>query len=523
MTLRTRIAAAASLSVALAVLAAAVGAYLAVRSDLRGQVDSSLHQRALGFAGPVPAPGPVPPAGGPLPPGAPPPPPAGASPPKMPSPLAGAPDARGGSAGRPDSAVPAGPGLDRPDGDGDGGFPGSVPPAPYGAASGYVQFISPRGAVTVPTGQGSSPRIAPGTRDLQIARSGRGSSLVDRTVRGMHLRVLTLGAGGRGAVLVALALDEVDRELSRLAIRLVAIGLGGILLAAALGALVARTALAPIARFTRRTERLTGGMDLSQRLEGGGRDELGRLAASFNAALDALERSVQAQRSLIADASHELRTPIASLRANIEVLQEAGRLPADEREGLRRDVVQELDELTALIGDVVELARVADPNGAAGAARHDDVRLDEIVRAGLERARRRGPVRFQERLAPTLVEGDAGRIERAVSNVLDNARKWSPPGGVVEVDLRDGVLTVCDHGPGFQEVDLPFVFDRFYRADAARGLPGSGLGLAIVRQAAEAHGGYAEAENVPGGGALLRVSFGPPLAPPAPLDFPAAV
>ncbi len=403
--------------------------------------------------------------------------------------------------------------------DDDDGFPGSLSPAPYGGPSGYVQFISARGAVTVPTGQGSSPRIAPSARDLQIARGGHGSSLTDRTVRGMDLRVLTLGAGGRGAVLVALPLTEVNRELSRLLIRLAAIGLGGILLAAALGALVARTALAPIARFTRRTERLTGSVDLSQRLEGGGRDELGRLAASFNAALDALERSVGAQRSLIADASHELRTPIASLRANIEVLQEAGRLPPHERESLRRDVVQELDELTALIGDVVELARGAGADGATDEARSDDVRLDEIVRAGLQRARRRGAVRFEERLAPTLVSGDAARIDRAVSNVLDNARKWSPPDGVVEVGLRDGLLTVRDHGPGFQAGDLPFVFDRFYRADAARGLPGSGLGLAIVRQAAEAHGGWAEAENAAGGGALLRVSFGPPLAPP---DYPAA-
>jgi two-component system, OmpR family, sensor histidine kinase MprB len=496
-TLRTRIAAAASLSVALAVLAAAVGAYLAVRSDLRGQVDSSLRQRALGFAGQVPAP---PPSGAPPlpPPGAPP-------PPKVTRPPAAAAGGGGFGSGGAHESGPAGP-----DGDGDDrGFPRSLAPAPYGGASGYVQFVSPDGTVTVPAGQGSSPRIAPGAQDLEIARSGHGSGLMDRRVRGMDLRVLTLGAGGRGAVMVALPLTEVNRELSRLLIRLAAIGLGGILLAAALGALVARTALAPIARFTRRTERLTGSVDLSQRLEGGGRDELGRLAASFNAALDALERSVRAQRSLIADASHELRTPIASLRANVQVLQDAGRLPPHERESLRRDVVQELDELTALIGDVVELARGAGTDGAAGEAPRDDVRLDEIVRAGLQRARRRGAVRFEGRLAPTLVSGDAARIDRAVSNVLDNARKWSPQDGVVEVQLRDGVLTVRDHGPGFQERDLPFVFDRFYRADAARGLPGSGLGLAIVRQAAEAHGGYAEVENAPGGGALLRVYFGP--------------
>jgi two-component system sensor histidine kinase MprB len=286
------------------------------------------------------------------------------------------------------------------------------------------------------------------------------------------------------------------------------IGGGGVVLAALLGALVARTALAPIGRFTRHTESLTGNLDLSRRLEVEGRDELARLADSFNGTLDALERSVQAQRHLIADASHELRTPMSSLRANIQILGEAERLSREEQESLRADIVAELDELTALVGDVVELARGAAPDGAV-----DDVRLDEVVRGVVESARRRadrhGEVGFELSVEPTIVRGEAERIGRAVSNLVDNARKWSPDGAAVEVALKDGVLSVRDHGPGFQEADLPFVFDRFYRARDARSLPGSGLGLAIVRQAAEACGGFAEAQNAPGGGALLRVSFGP--------------
>jgi two-component system, OmpR family, sensor histidine kinase MprB len=324
-----------------------------------------------------------------------------------------------------------------------------------------VQFISPGGTVTVPGGQGSSPRIAPSAGDLRIASAGHGASLMDRTVRGIRLRVLTLGAGGRGAVLVALPLTAVERELSHLELLFALIGLGGIVLAGLLGALVARAALA-----------------------------------------------------LIEDASHELRTPLASLRANIQVLQDAGRLPEHEREGLRRDVVRELDALTALVGDVVELARGARGALAARAPR-EDLRLDEVVGVAIERARRRGDVRFEVDLEATVVEGDAKQIDRAVSNLLDNACKWSAPGGVVEVGLSDGTLTVRDHGPGFAERDLPFVFDRFYRADSARGLPGSGLGLAIVRQAAEAHGGYAQACNASGGGALLRVGFGTSLVPQA--------
>ena len=411
---------------------------------------------------------------------------------------AGGPPAGGGSTGAPAS------------GDGQAGFgrfPGSIEPAPFGAASGYVQFISPDGTVAVPGGQGASPtRIAVAASDRTIAASGSGRSVTDRSVKGTQLRVLTLGIGPRGAVLVARPLTEVEHELSRLLLILALIGGGGIVLAAMLGTVVARTALAPIARFTRRTETLTGNLDLSRRLEVEGHDELARLAESFNATLAALERSVQAQRHLIADASHELRTPIASLRANIQILGEAERLPADELKGLREDIVEELDDLTALVGDVVELARGAAPDAAA-----DEVRLDHVVEAAVQRTRRRGELSFQLELEPTLIRGQADRVNRAVSNLLDNALRWSPAEGTVEVALKDGVLTVRDHGPGFEESDLPFVFDRFYRAQNARRLPGSGLGLAIVRQAAEASGGFAEAQNAPGGGALLRVSFGPPL------------
>jgi two-component system, OmpR family, sensor histidine kinase MprB len=455
--LRARISATAGLAVGLAVLAAAIGVYLAVRSDLQGEVDQGLRQRAQAFMGPA-----------------------------------------GSDAHPPEPAGAPGGGLPP------NGFPRRVQPVPFGAASGYVQFISPQGTVDVPAGQGTSPRIAVSASDKAIAASGSGSALSDRTVKGTRLRVLTIGTGASGAVLIARPLTEMNHELSRILLLLVIVGVSGIALAAILGALVARVALAPVGRFTSRTEALTGNLDLSRRLEVEGRDELARLADSFNTTLDALERSVEAQRQLVADAGHELRTPIASLRANIQVLGEAERLPPREQESLRGDIVSELDELTALVGDVVELAR----GSTGGDGPPDDVRLDEVVREAVGRTRRRGDLRFELSLEPTLVRGQSERIVRAVSNLLENARKWSPEGGVVEVRLRDGVLTVRDHGPGFEEGDLPFVFDRFYRADRARKLPGSGLGLAIVRQAAEASGGYAEAQNAPGGGALLRVSFG---------------
>jgi two-component system sensor histidine kinase MprB len=337
-----------------------------------------------------------------------------------------------------------------------------------------------------------------------VASTGKGRYFSEAHVGGVHLRLLTTADADGGAVQVARPLTEVDHALSRLRFVLAVVGLAGIALAALLGALVARAALAPVARFTRRTEALTADPDPSHRLEAGGRDELARLAQSFNATLDALERSVQAQRSLVADASHELRTPIASLRANIQMLEDADRLPERERDNLREDIIEELDALTALVGDVVELAR-----GGELRAHADDVALDKIVQSAIEQAGRRSrDLRFPADIEPTLICGSPEQIDRAVANLLDNAVKWSPPGGTIEVALRDAVLSIRDSGPGFDPEDLPHVFDRFYRAEKARGLPGSGLGLAIVRQTAEAHGGYARAANDPQGGARLEVFFG---------------
>jgi two-component system sensor histidine kinase MprB len=457
--LRARIAGAAGVAVAAVVIAGAVIVYVAVRSELRGEIDRGLRAQAAFF-------------------GARPPDARGRRPP------------RGGPTDRPPTGRPG---------------PGQGPPPPFGGPRGYTQFVGPDGQATRPRDEAAPLPVS--RRALAIARSGSGSDESDAHVAGIHLRLLTSGVGGGGAVQIARPLTEVDHELGRILLVLVVVVVGGIALAAGLGALVARTALEPISRFTRRTETLTAAPDPSQRMEVAGRDELARLARSFNAALEALEQSVDAQRHLVADASHELRTPIASLRANIQVLDEADRLPPEELAKLRADVVEELDELTALVADVVELAR-----GADGRAELDDVRLDEVVSALVERARRRsGDVEFRTSLEPVLVRAAAERITRAVSNLLDNARKWSAGGGLVEIDLAGGTLSVRDHGPGFPPEALPHVFDRFYRAAEARGLPGSGLGLAIVRQAAEMHGGFAEALNAPGGGAMVRVSFGPPI------------
>ncbi|HWK27596.1 MAG TPA: HAMP domain-containing sensor histidine kinase, partial [Solirubrobacter sp.] len=251
------------------------------------------------------------------------------------------------------------------------------------------------------------------------------------------------------------------------------------------------------AQVTETARHIAATSDLGRRIEVTTQDEVGELAAHFNAMLDTLERSVAAQRQLVADASHELRTPITSLRTNIEVLAESDALPADERARLLTDVEQQTTELGLLVADLIELARGDEPRRDT-----EDVRLDALVSEALTRARRHAPgVRFDAALEPVVVEGASDRLARAVNNLLDNAAKHSPPGGLVEVRVDASGVRVRDHGNGVDPADLPHLFDRFYRGASSRGRPGSGLGLAIVRQVAEQHGGSVRAANAEGGGA----------------------
>ncbi|MEA2496021.1 MAG: two-component system, OmpR family, sensor histidine kinase MprB, partial [Thermoleophilaceae bacterium] len=408
MSLRTRIAGVSGLAVAVAVLLGAAFAYVAIRGELRGQVDNALRDRARVFTPFTP-----------------------------------------GGQNDPDPGGPGGPG--RPIGIGGDRPPPGVrefdrhAPA-FGGAAGYVQFITPDGTVQRPRDEtGELPASA---QARTLASSGDGQHFEDVSTGGAHLRVLTIGLGQLGAVQVARPLDEVDTVLRRVVLILLAMSAGGIALGAAMGGGVARAALAPVRRFTSGTESIAASGDVSRRMEAEGDDELARLAHSFNATLDELEQSVEAQRHLVADAGHELRTPIASLRANIQVLEDADRLPAAELAALRSDIVQELDELTALVADIVELAR----GTKAGAGEIDDVRLDLVTQQLVERATRRAgnKVSFDLDLEPTLLRAQQERLARAVSNLIDNARNWSPPGGLIEIRLRDGELSVRDHGPGFE-------------------------------------------------------------------------
>ena len=472
MSLRRRLALLSAAAVAIAVLLVSGLVYALVRDQLRNDIDEDLERQAdraslrLGAAGeiseePVPAPGP---RGGPF-----------------QIPLPGPPDGE-----EPDDAEDT---LE-------------LPPPPPGGPPALGQVILADGD-TVPI-PGSTISLPVSGDDLDLARSGGEPRFEDVEADDTSLRVLTQPVSDGVALQVARSLEDTEDTLETLVVILLVVSAGGVLLAAALGPVVARTALAPAADVSEAAEEVARTHDLTHRIDVRGDDELGRLAASFNSMMEALERSEAAQRRLVADASHELRTPLATLRANIETLARDG-VEGAERRRLVEDVTAELEELTDLVADVVELARVP---GEDGEIALEAVPLDELARDAVERAKRRArELSFTERLSPSLVRGDRQRLGRAISNLLDNASKWSPEGGEVEIEVEGGRVSVRDQGPGFRDEDLPRVFDRFWRSDEARGKPGSGLGLAIVQRVAEEHGGSARAANAEGGGARITLEF----------------
>jgi two-component system sensor histidine kinase MprB len=365
----------------------------------------------------------------------------------------------------------------------------------------YVQTVDRLGRALRPPQQAAD--LPASARERAVATGTHPAFFTTQTLDGERVRMLTTQIAPGVALEVARSLQDEDATLNRLRLVFLLLGAGGLLIAVVLGTWIAESALAPVRRLTRAAKEIEATRNLAVRLEEHGSDEVAQLSASFNAMLAALERSIAAQRQLVADASHEFRTPITSMRANVELLARAKDLDPRERTEILRSVIDELDELAALVSDVIELAR--DPEAHVQLR---EVQLEEIVATGLERARRRAPhVRFEATLEPFVLQGDPDALLRCVTNLLDNAAKWSPEGGVVEVELHDGELRVRDHGPGISEDELPLVFERFYRTPAARSQPGSGLGLAIVRHVATAHGGRAGVATPAGGGAEFRVTF----------------
>ncbi len=393
-------------------------------------------------------------------------------------------------------------------------------PANAGGPASYDQIVGANGSALSTVGGLSLP-VNANTRAVASGRSS--TTLSDAYVGKSHLRVITFHdssqTGASVAVQLARPLGTVDSVLSTLRLILLLVLIGGVVVAGLLGRIASRRVLRPLNEVAATAEHIGETDDLSMRLRVHADDEVGQLATRFNAMLDRLQRSrhaldesVRAQRQLVADASHELRTPVTSLRTNIEILLQTPDLDPAERAEMLTDVVEQSEELSALVNDLIELARGDQPG-----AEPDDVRLDLVVAACVERARRNAPeIIFTETLVPTQLDGVPERLERAVNNLLDNATRHSPVAGVVEVNVGPTGVTVRDHGPGVDEEDLPFLFDRFFRGTNSRGSQGSGLGLAIVRQVTEQHGGTASVVNDPGGGARFTLSL--PGTAPDPSD-----
>ena len=391
---------------------------------------------------------------------------------------------------------------------------------------------APSGDTGMLPGTAAAAQVASGQRDPYFSQA---------TLDGVHAMVYTTPLAPGLAVQLAVPLTAVDAEVSSIGTMLALLSAAGVALAALAGWAVAQAGLAPVGHLAEVAEQVTATGDPGRRVEVDRSDELGRLATSFNTMLAALQRSLAAQRQLVSDASHELRTPLTSLSINAELLASEPGLPEAERQEVLNRVVEQVAELGQLVAGVTELARGDSPavvsgavvsgalvsgavvsgvaesgaaDGVPGGGSLALVDFAEVARAALEGARRDWPrTAFTADLEQSTVSADPERLKTAVRNLLDNAAKFSGPGTSVEMRLRDGELSVRDHGPGIPADDLPHVFDRFYRATSARGVPGSGLGLAIVRQVAEGYGGTVQAEVPAGGGTLMRFWLAPPGTP----------
>ena len=378
-----------------------------------------------------------------------------------------------------------------------------VPSWALGASDVLIYFVSSDGTMVRADRGPVFVRRGP---ELEVARGQRPYSIRTVTTKGGDYRLVAVptNLAGGTALVLAQSLRSTEETLEQLGIVLTLFGILGVLGATLAGWAVARNGLRPVRRLTGAVEEIARTEKLEP-IEVEGNDEIARLASAFNAMLAALSASRDRQRQLVADAGHELRTPLTSLRTNLDLLAQADRTPGlseTARAELLADVRFQIEELTTLIGDLVELAR-EEPLGRTV----ESADLADITDRAVERVRRRASeLEFDVRTSSWWVNGEPAALERAVTNLLDNAAKWSPPLGTVTVRLEDGDLLVVDEGPGISEEDLPHVFDRFYRSKESRGMPGSGLGLAIVRQVAERHGGSVRAGTSASGGAAFWFS-----------------
>lgn len=350
--------------------------------------------------------------------------------------------------------------------------------------------------------QGSATMLPVSDRVLDVITGRQDRFVSEAMLDGRDYRILTVPAPA-GALMVARSTDDVAEHLVTFAVSLCLVVIAGLGVAVLLGELVAKAALRSITRLSAAAEDIAAGRTLRSRLQITGQDELARLTSIINSMLDTLDQARRSQNQLVADASHELRTPLTSIRTNVEVMEDERRLTDDDRRRLRADTHSEVLGLITAVDDLLDLARDEKTNESV-----DEVALDLLIADVVESVRRRWPETTIEYSArPKVVIGDRTQLQRAFANLVDNAAKWSPPGRPVEVSLTQDAVNVRDHGPGIPGDELPHVFERFYRATTARGLPGAGLGLAIVMRVVDEHGWQVRAENHPDGGAVFRVEL----------------
>jgi two-component system sensor histidine kinase MprB len=379
---------------------------------------------------------------------------------------------------------------------------------------GSMAWVVPAG------GSGGNDPLPATSAVLAVASGKRGAYFATVTVNGIPQRELVTpvprgltveGSNGPvplaygGALQLTTPVQEVERQINLLRIGIILAAIAGIVVAAGIGWMVARTAIRPLDELAESVEDVSTVLESGSRLDPGSNDELGRLRRAFNHLLDAVDTSRTAQQQLVLDASHELRTPLTSLRTNIEIIDRISELPVHDREMIQRDMLSEIEELTNLVGGLTELVRGDQPPLAAEA-----FWLDTIVQQSVDAATpysRTREITINALVTKSCVYGHSDGITKAISNLISNAIKWGPVGSDVWVTCESGVVTVRDEGPGVSPEDVPHIFDRFYRSRAARSLPGSGLGLAIVAQAVDGDGGKVTVSNPESGGAEFAITL----------------
>jgi len=369
---------------------------------------------------------------------------------------------------------------------------------------GKPSFVTPAERAIAMTGEGSSTRT--GYSKTGVPYRIVAVPLVDTKSHYQYALVLARPLGSTIAVMNSLLLS------------LLLVGALAIVAAAAVGYVIARASIDPLRQLGVAVAQVTATNRLVP-VPVDGNDEVADLGRTFNRMLKALDSSRERQRRLIADAGHELRTPLTSMRTNVELLvadEKSGMLPPGARGEILRDVAAQLGEFTTLIGDLVQLSREDEVQ-----PHPEPIDFRDVLNSALARVKRRGgpgigwDVSIENGL---YLLGEPDALERAATNLLDNAVKFSPPEGTIHVSLVGDRLRVADEGPGITEADLPHVFERFYRSDQARTAPGSGLGLSIVAQTIEAHGGWVKAGRAPEGGAEFQVRLPGSLTPPEDSD-----